>query len=179
MMKPAVPNEECIARGTKLLCQIARGADGRNGAILDERGNIRWQYGIRKHPPGHALRNPFNKPDFIVAQPDAKGELVIRSASLIPPIFNIIEGGHVIGNIAMRSLFRNKYFISLHGAHSWLFRMPLFTVRFYGESNESIDVWVSVGPSKMEWNVLIKPGVAEWPLAAALAFIHNEWWNYG
>jgi len=79
----------------------------------------------------------------------------------------------------MRSPFRNKYSIEIDGAGSWMFRMPLFTISFYGVSTARAEIWVGVGPPKKQWNILLRPGVKEWPLAAALAFIHNEWWNYG
>ena len=78
----------------------------------------------------------------------------------------------------MRSLFRIKYSIDIQGAGSWTFRLPLFTVQFRGDSQAGTDVWVIVGPSKMEWNILIRPGTNDLRLLAALAFIHNEWWNY-
>jgi hypothetical protein len=78
----------------------------------------------------------------------------------------------------MRSMFRNKYSIDIVGLNSWTLRMPLFTVRFCGDSRAGSEIWVVVGPSKMEWNILIKAGIEERPLVAALAFIHNEWWNY-
>jgi len=77
----------------------------------------------------------------------------------------------------MRSMFRNKYSVSIAGVNSWTFRMRLFTIRFYGVSSAGAEIWVVVGPSKMEWNILIKAGVKERPLVAALAFIHTEWWN--
>ena len=32
-----------------------------------------------------------------------------------------------------------------------------------------------VGPSKMKWNMLFKPGTNPWPLMAVLSFIHTEW----
>jgi len=173
------PNEECVARGTKFLCQIDPGADGHSGAVLDEQSIVRWRYAIRNNAPGRVPGNPFNKPDFVIAEPDAKDEVIIRRASFIPSVFNIIEAGRVIGRIGMRSMFRNKYSVSIEGVNSWTFRMPLFTIRFYGVSSAGAEIWVVVGPSKMEWNILIKAGVKERPLVAALAFIHTEWWNYG
>jgi len=54
-----------------------------------------------------------------------------------------------------------------------------FTIRFFGDSRSGPEIWVAVGPSKMEWRVLIKRDTREWPLLAALAFIHVEAWNYG
>jgi len=171
------PDEDCIANGAKFLCQIDRGGDSHGDAVRNEQGVVRWRY--HKSGFGRALKNPFNKPDFVVAVPDTKDELIIRRASFMPPLFTIMREGRVIGAIRMRSIFRNKYSISIDGVNSWVFCMPLFTVRFYGESSAGTEIWVIVGPSKMEWNILIKAGVKEWPLVAALAFIHNEWWNYG
>jgi hypothetical protein len=173
------PTEEYIARGTKVLCQIDRGADGHSGAVWDEKGLIRWRYRLRKNGPRWVPGNPFNKRDFVAAEPDAGKEVIIRRASFLPPVFNIIEAGTIIGRIGMRSMFRNKYAIDIDGVNSWTFRMPLFTTSFYGESSDGAAIWVAVRPSKMEWNILIKPGVKEWPLVPAVSFIHTEWWNYG
>jgi hypothetical protein len=173
------PTQECIASGIKFGCQIDRKADGHSGSVRDEQGVVRWRFRVRNNAFGRGPGNPFNKPDFVIAEPDAQNELIIRRASFIPPVFNIIETGTIIGRIGMRSIFRNKYAIDIHGVNSWTFRMPLSTVRFYGESSVGAEIWVAVGPSKMEWNILIKPGVKEQPLVAALSFIHTEWWNYG
>jgi hypothetical protein len=68
--------------------------------------------------------------------------------------------------------------IEIKGAGFWTFRLPLFTVRFRGDSQTGTDIWVILGPSKMEWHILIRPGISDPRLVAALAFIHNEWWNY-
>lgn len=172
------PDEECLAHGPKYLCQIDRGADGHKGVVWGEAGTVRWHYGTRRNPIGFRLRNPFNKPDFIVADPETKGELIIRRASFVPPVFHIMEAGNVIGQIRLRSILRNKYTINLGDTGVWTFRMPLFTIRFWGASAVGAGVWVAVGPSKMEWKILIKPGLNDRLLVAALAFIHNEWWNY-
>jgi hypothetical protein len=98
--------------------------------------------------------------------------------SFIPSFFDIMEKDDVIGRIGMRSILRIKYSIEINGAGSWTFRLPLFTVRFRGDSQTGTDIWVLVGPSKMEWNILLRCGVGDRHLVAALAFIHNEWWNY-
>lgn len=174
-----VPNEDCLANGHKFFSQIDRGTDGHSGAVLDEQGAIRWRYGTRKKPSGRRLGNPFNKPDFVIADPDGRGEVVICRTSFIPPVFNIMEAGRIIGRVKMCSVFRNKYAIDIDPVNSWTFRMPLFTIRFFGDSRSGPEIWVAVGPSKMEWRVLIKRDTREWPLLAALAFIHVEAWNYG
>jgi len=177
-VRAVVPTKECVAGGTKFCCQIDRAADGHSGAVRDEQGRIRWRYGMRKSS-GRGRGNPFNKPDFVVAEPDSTNEVVIRRASFIPSVFNIIKTGRVVGRIKMLSIFRNKYAVDIDGVDSWTFRMPLFTIRFFGDSREGVGIWVAVWPSMMQWNILIKAGVEEWPLLAALAFIHTEWWNYG
>ena len=102
----------------------------------------------------------------------------VRRASFIPSIFEIRDKHRAIGRIAMRSILRIRYSIEIDGVGSWTFRLPLFTVRFRGDSPTGTDIWVLVGPSKMEWSVLLKPGVVATPLVFALAFIHNEWWNF-
>ena len=83
----------------------------------------------------------------------------------------------MIGTIRMLSIFRTEYSISI-GVNSWKFRMPLFTILFFGESGVGCEIWVRVGPSEKEWSVLMKPGIAQQCLVAALAFIHNERYFY-
>jgi hypothetical protein len=173
------PDKDSLARGTKFLSQIERQSDGYSGVVLDEQGSARWRYGVRRITSGRGPGNPFNKPDFVIKEPDAKDEVIIRRTSFVPPVFNITDAGRGIGRIKMCSIFRNKYGIEIDGVNSWTFRMPLFTVRFYGDSSSGPEMWVSLGRSKMEWIILIKVGVNERPLLAALAFIHCEWWNYG
>lgn len=173
------PDGDCIAHGQKFLCQIDRGRDGHTGSVLNEQGAIRWRYGTRKSPSVRRFGNPFGKPDFVIADPNGRDEVVIHRASFFPPVFNIMRGGKIIGRVRMQSLFRNKYAIDIDQLNLWTFRMPLFSIRFFGVSRTGPEIWVLVGPSKMEWGVLIKPGTPEWPLLAALAFIHVEAWNYG
>jgi hypothetical protein len=48
----------------------------------------------------------------------------------------------------------------------------------FGDSSTGVEIWVAVGPFKKEWSVLMRRDAREWPLLAALAFIHVEWWNY-
>jgi hypothetical protein len=96
----------------------------------------------------------------------------------MPPSFYILDGGKAIGRIRLRSILRNKYSVVIDGVGSWTFRMPLFTVKFWGGTTTGPEIWVVVGPSKMEWRILLKPGAPDRHIVAALSFIHNEWWNY-
>ena len=179
-IKVVTPDKECLAQGAKYICQIERGDKGRNGVVRDEQGVIRWRYGTRENwPPGRWVENPFSKLDFVIsAEGEPKDELVIRRISLVPSIFKIMEAGNTVGRIRMCSFLRIQYAIEIQGAESLTFRLPLFIVRFWGGSAGGTAVWVLVGPSKMQWNVLIRPGLDSRKIIAAIAFIHNEWWNY-
>jgi ribosomal protein L24 len=179
-IKVVTPDKECLAQGAKYICQIERGDKGRNGVVRDEQGVILWRYGTRENwPPGRWVENPFRKLDFVIsAEGEPKDELVIRRISFLPSAFKIMEAGNSVGTIRMRSFLRIQYGIEIQGAESLTFRLSLFTVRFWGGSAGGAAVWALVGPSKMQWNVLIRPGLDSRKLMAAIAFIHNEWWNY-
>jgi hypothetical protein len=172
-----MPDDACIADGTKLISQVHRGG-GHDGEVRDEQGNLRWRYATRPNHSGLWLGNPLRKPDFVLAEANAKEETIIRRVSFIPSTSDIVEKGGVIGTIRMLSIFRNQYSISIGGVNSWSFRMPLFTVLFFGKSAAGFEIWVRVGPSEREWNILIKPGIAQRCIVAALAFIHNERYFY-
>src|SRR5690242_5442056 len=107
--KTVAPDEACIANGHKFLSQINRGRDSHNGVVMDEQGVIRRRYGVRKSPCGRRLGNPFNKPDFVIADPDGKDEVIVRRTSFLPPIFDLMEAGKTVGRVKMCSLLRNKY----------------------------------------------------------------------
>src|SRR5687768_10735998 len=101
------PDEDCIARGVKCCCQIDRGSRGRSGKVWYEQGIVRWQYGVRGNPSGRGRGNPFNKPDFVIADPDGQKELLIRRVSFLPSVFHMVDEDKVIGRICMGSLLRN------------------------------------------------------------------------
>ncbi len=172
------PDRECTERGAKYCCRIERGAKGHTGTIWDERGSVRWRSGVRAAPPSDGRGNPFGKPDFVLTNEAGAAEVAIRRVSFIPSRFHILEGDTVAGRIAVRSLLRIRYSIEIDGTDRWTFRLPLFTVRFWGDCQSGPGIWVVVGPSKMQWNILLKPGLKAGLLVPALAFIHNEWWNY-
>jgi hypothetical protein len=173
------PDEQTCKDGTKLLCKIHRQKDSHSGTVTDDQGVVRWRYGVRKTARGPWRGNPWCKPDFFIhAEGDPAAEIVIRRVSFIPSIFEIIEGRQSIGRIRMRSLFRIKYAIEIAGAEALTFRLPLFTVRFWGSSEDGVKIWVMIGPSKMEWNILFEPGLDVRKTIAAVSFIHTEWWHY-
>ncbi|SRR5579864_2384366 len=174
--KYTYPDEYCRTRGTKLFCQIDRGTS-HTGSVRNEQGEVCWRYG--PGPSIWSLKNPFKKADFVIADSDARNEVIIRRESFIPPVFNIVAKGRIVGAIRLISIFRNRYSISIDGANPLVFCMPLYRMFFFGASNLGIETWVRIHPTEREWNILLKPGSAQWPLIAALAFIHNERYRYG
>lgn len=172
------PDENCIERGAKFVCVIDRDGRNRSGKIFDEHGSIRWQYDAVRNPEGRNWRNPLNKPDFVFTNPAGHAEILIRRMSFVPSVFQILEGTNSIGRVSLQGLLGIKYRILLDGYGTSTFRLPLFTVRFGGDTDNGPSIWVVVGPSKMQWNVLLKPGTNDRGLVVSLAFIHNQWWNY-
>lgn len=178
-VRATYPDDDCIALGAKLFCKIDRRESNRKGVILDEQGAVRWRFDVRKNVTQRSWWNPFYKKEFVVTDVRSGEEVVLRRASFFPSRFLIIQARAIIGSVCRASILRNKYTINVHGGQSWVFRMPLFSVHFFGGTKESTEFWVVIGPSKMEWNVLIKPGIADQPLVAALSLIHHMAWNYG
>jgi hypothetical protein len=173
------PDDDCIANGAKYFFQINRGGRHRSGKVYDEHGALVWRYAARKDASGWLRRNPLIKPDFVFTEANGPAELVIRRISFFPSRFEIRDKDAVVGRVCNQSIFQIKYSIEIAGTGSWKFLLALFTVRFRGKSPSGTDIWVLVGPSGMEWSVLIRPGIDDRRLVASLAFIHNQYWNYG
>jgi hypothetical protein len=178
MRTPTAPDEESIQYGTKLICQIDRALSGHGGEVKDQAGATFWPYKSCDARPPWTIKNPLRKPDFIVVEQGTEKKVSIRRASFVSSRFHIVEAEKVIGAISVAGTFRNQYSIAIDGIDSWIFYMPLFTIRFYGNSALGTEIWVVVGPSQREWNILLKPDVVKWPLVAALAFIHHERYFY-
>ena len=179
MLRYPVPDDEYVQKGQQVFFVIDRELDRHSaGDILDAEGHRLWRYRRSDNPAPISTRNPFGKPDFVVADASEKDVCLIRRESFLPSRFSIIESDQPRGTLSLCSILRNRYRICIHDVGTWTFRLTLFTVFFWGDADGVPSVWVRVGPSKMEWNVLLKPGVSATPLVFALAFIHNEWWNY-
>ena len=172
------PPPDAVANGTKLVSRIAKGAPTRVGTVSDENGKIRWHYAPHRTCESWSSGNPLRKPDFVLFEDGRIEALRIRRISLFPSLFNVLERGKIIGTVLLSSILRNKYTIKIQGMNSWTFHMPLFTVYFFGKSSAGAEFWVAIAPSKMQWNILLKPGLPQLPLAAILAFIHNERYFY-
>jgi hypothetical protein len=122
--------------------------------------------------------NLFRKPDFVLFDAEEREVLRVRRTTRFPARFEIIEGGRVIGEIALRSILRNQYTIEFDAGLRWLVRMPLFTTYFAGASSTGTRAWIVVGPSERQWRLLVEPEADSVHLLCGLAFIHRERWCY-
>ena len=168
------PPPDAILTGTRLVSRIAFGIPKRVGTISDGDGRIRWHYGPHSTRESWGSGNPLRKPDFVLFEEGQTEAVRVRRISFLPSVFTVIEQKKIIGTVKLVSLLRNKYFIEINEVNSWTFHMPLYRAYFYGKSAARPEFWVVMGPSEMQWNILLMPGLPERSLAATLAFIHNE-----
>lgn len=175
---PVPPSDECVERGGRFI-SVVEWEGARNGKLIDGFSNtVSWNL---ETDPGRSPYSPFNlvrKPDFVALDTNGVRVFRIRRVSRLPATFEMIENGIRIGQIRLRSVFRNKYTIHLQNGTVWTFRMPLFTIGFWGVSNQGTRVWAWIGSGKRQWNILTEQGVSVQPLLFALAFIHREWFVY-
>ena len=174
----AAPDEDTVATGGKYCFVLDVENRSRTGKIWNEQGNLVWHYAPRRNHLGYSLRNPSNKSDFVVFDNNEERAVAIRRTSFVPSRFHVLIDDLVVGHIAMTSPFLNRYRIDIDGLPACVFRMPLFTVYFYGQLKNDTRIWVVVGPSKRQWSVLTESALDDVRLLAALAFIHNQWYNY-
>jgi len=145
-----------------------------NGAIYNSLGEILWRFKTWQTGTGHYPYGVFHLPDFVVADPADKEVYRIklkRQFSLGK--FEMTENGAVICVIRQRSFLRNKFTLEFSNGQKWVFRMPLFSVRFGGISDSGAKVRVLVRTHNL-WHVWIDPAADNRQLVAALAFIHRE-----
>lgn len=174
----SAPDEDTVANGGKYCFVLDVENRSSTGKIWNDQGDLVWHYAPRRNAVGYSLGNPFYKPDFVVFDNNERQTVAIRRSSFIPSRFYVLTDDFAVGQIAMTSPFLNRYRIKIDGLPTCVFRMPLFTVHFYGQLNNDTKVWVVVGPSKMQWRVLTESALDDVRLLAALAFIHNQWFNY-
>jgi hypothetical protein len=170
-------SEECFRRSIKFNSQVGRESKGEIGKIWNEQGVSCQQFWERN--PFVSQRNLIRSSKFVVTKTGTSGELVFRKTSCLRSVFEIFDGDSVVGVVCKRGILRNRYTIDIRGLGHWKFSIPLFSTRFRGESEDKGNIWVSVGPSKAEWRILVDPESNNPILISVLAFIHNEYWNHG
>ena len=177
MKRPEPPTKEIFARATEVHSCLENTIDY-SGKILDQEGNILWQFETHPRRSPHSWANLRDRPSFIVSDADGSEKLRVSRGPRRRE-YIIQQEGTPIGTIRLLSWLRNDYSIHFHEGRSWQFRMPLFSVHFYGVASDGERIWTFVGPrTKTIWNTLFPEGVYDLPLAASLSFIHRQWWCY-
>lgn len=176
MRRIASPSEEVIERGFKASSLIDAN-DQASGAVLNVDGAVMWRY--RTEPKRHmwSFLNLLRKPDFIVCDLQGREVVRIRRTSRVPPRFDIVRQGQIVGQIAARSVLRTRYTVALSTGTTWLFYMPLYTVAYWGLCSTGSKFWVGLD-SRRCWRLLFEDDHVGPELLSAMAFIHREQWSY-
>ena len=172
------PDQNTIDCGVKYFFTIDRENRNQTGKIWNEKSAIAWQYGLNCNRPRFSFSNPLCKRDFILTEMNDHAVVVIRRTSFLPSRFQILVADQYAGKIESRGFLLNQYKIQLADLPEVVFQMPLFNTLFHGQSKAGGRIWARVGPSKKEWGVLAQPQLDDFRLLAALAFIHNQWFNF-
>jgi hypothetical protein len=145
-----------------------------NGEIYNSTGEVIWHFKTLHSRP-HYPYGLFRLPDFVVYDKAEKELFRIklkRRWSL--GYFELVQNGSTACTIRQRSFLRNKFTLDFANGQNWVFRMPLFSVKFSGLSDNGGKIRVLVGASHNIWYALIDEKFDESKLVAALAFIHRE-----
>ena len=143
------------------------------GEIYNSIGQVVWRFKTLHRRP-HYPYGIFRLPDFVVLDPAEKEVFRIkleRRWSLGQ--FALNENGRRIGTLRQRSFLRNKFTLHFASGQQWVFRLPLFSVRFGGVSGTGENIRMRVQGHKVWW-VIMDPAMDTPPLVAAVAFIHRE-----
>jgi len=172
----AGPSEQVIERGFKVSSWLDAN-ERASGAILSIDGEAMWRCRTEPSRHPHSPLNILRKPDFVVSDLQGCDVVQIRRTSRLPPRFDIVREGQIVGHIALRSVFRTRYTIALTTGATWSFHMPLYTVAYWGRSSTGSSMWVFLDSRKC-WRLLFEDEDVGLETLSAMAFIHREQWCY-
>lgn len=176
--KPSLtPTDDELENASAYCFKLDNSADY-PGSIFAESGRLCWRFETLPRRSAYSPLNLFRKPVFVALDVESHEVLRIRVQPGATRRFDLIQDGLVVGTIQRRGFLRSTYTCSFSGGPVWTVKMPLFTLLFQGKSTNGLTVWIRVGPSKKQWNVLTCLNGDDVRLIAALAFIHREWWCY-
>ena len=170
--------EHALEHGSKYCITIDRENRSATGKIWNEQAEEIFRYGPGFGPFQVPLTNASNAATFVLFDIHDRPIISICRSSYLPPRFHIQTQQCCVGKFELTNVFMNKYKIELDGLPNLMFKMPLFTRLFYGDSSAGNKVWVSVGPGNLQWNVVADKQFDDPRLLATMAFIHNKWFNY-
>jgi len=113
-------------------------------------------------------------PEFIVCDPDGKEVVRIRRTRRFPrATFEVRDGKTLRATIVRRHPLFSSYDICLTGGPDWRFKLPMFTVDFFGESSRGgrLLAWLH---THRQWYMVVATNHNSPYLIHALAFIHRE-----
>lgn len=144
-----------------------------NGEISNSNSEVLWR-----------IETPFNRPlsplglgpcpDFSIYDKMNKELFRVKhERHFWHKRFVVTENDLPVCTIRQKSILFNKYTLDFVNGQSWVFRMPLFTVTFTGQSKTGEKIRVRFW-NHNTWLVLIDPNVENSQLVTALAFLHRE-----
>lgn len=145
-------------------------------APVDDGTGVLWQFQPAPLDPKPAIKTDFEIPDLVFSTLEGREEFRVSRRARIPLTFVVLQNGEPVAEIVRRSILRNKYSIQCDGRR-WIVRMPLFTMRFFGVSDQGQCVWILVA-SNRRWSMLFERGSESPRLVVSIAFIHRLWWRY-
>ncbi len=174
-----VPDVDTIENGTVYCIEVERGSNGTRGTISEYPGTLRWRYSVRPTGSETSSRNVLIRKEFVFTDEKEQEIITIRRESFFPASFGIMEKGETVGKVKRRNILGTKYEINIKEDSVWMVSIPLYRMNFRAESNVGTTIWFRYGQSTMQWMAISRPGDSYDRVLMALAFIHNNKWNYG
>lgn len=149
--------------------------DGAIYSFEEGRKEGRGVFRFRNEPqPKTLMYGLVRLPEFVVYDPDGKEVVRIRRTRRFPrAIFEMREGKELRATIVRRHPLFSSYDIRLAGGPHWRFKLPLFTIDFFGESSIGgrLLAWLD---THYQWFMVVDTNHDSPYLIHALAFIHRE-----
>ena len=138
-----------------------------------EEGRIVFRF--RNEPqPKTLMYGLVRLPEFVVYDPDGKEVVRIRRTRRFPrATFEMRDGKELRATIVRRHPLYSSYDIRLAGGPNWRFKLPLFTIDFFGESSIGGRL-LTRQDSHNQWFMVVDTNHDSPYLIHALAFIHRE-----
>ena len=113
-------------------------------------------------------------PEFVVCDPDGKEVVRIRRTRRFPrATFEMRDGKELRATIVRRHPLFSSYDIRLAGGPDWRFKLPLFTIDFFGESSIGGKL-LARADTHNQWFMVVDTNHDSSYLIHALLFIHRE-----
>ncbi len=149
--------------------------DGDILSFEEDREEGRVVFRFRNEPqPKILMYGLVRLPEFVVCDPDGKEVVRIRRTRRFPrSIFEMRDGKELRATIVRRHPLFSSYDIRLAGGPDWRFKLPLFTIDFFGESSIGGRL-LARQDSHNQWFMVVDTNHDSPYLIHALAFIHRE-----